>query len=325
MRKSAGAVDMGERWADYKTDYPKGLRVLRLTTLVWAIGGLIVILFIGFFTQWAPISGVSDIRFLGGLVWFTITASLGLKLGSWKRKIDRLEHLRLLHLQGALQSIVVSDPELSMRGTLLAPSRKRYVIKLSSWVSPWAGNIYDEYGRTIGKGVRSNGHDGPMHSVHENDGTMVLLVETRIPDRNRRLMDTYDIADEKGNLLGTVKSREEWRVGAVLVAPAIGEKREDSEEQEVLVALLKNPPWGGSEYHRPFVINEEKSGRDVAEFKPYDVPMEAPRPLIDRLKKGPMYSLNVLDPSFDRRTLIGLAICFESLREDVRRRNADGD
>jgi hypothetical protein len=319
MRDSASMVDAEERWVDHETDYPEGFRVLRLAMLVcfigpWlGIGLLLIILRYEFSTQ-------QSLAIFGLMaVWFFITLPLALIVRLWQRQIDRAEHLRLLHPQDTPRSILVSDPELRMRGTLLDPSRKRYVIKLSSW---WAGNIYDEYGRTIGRGVRSNGMGGRMHSVHEIDGTPIVLIQRGVPDLNRRPTDTHDITDGEDYLLGTVKSRGKRPIAMVLVAPAAEDEAEDGEDHEVLVAL-ENNYWSLFK-SSSFGIYDDRSGERVADFNPYDVPPETSGErhgkTWNRIFGHSIYSLHVLDPSYDRRTLIGLAVCVSRVQE-IRRRN----
>ncbi len=309
MRDSAGSVDADKRWAIYMTRYPKWWRVFLLTTLVWAIGGLLGLIFIvPYFTQDATLWG------LMGLGWFASSASLAIFLGSWARRFNRREHLRLLQPQGTRQSTILTNSKFNIGGTLLDPNRKRYVTR-RAW--SWVGNIYDEYGRTIGRGVRSNGEGGQMHSVHETDGTPILLIQPGVPDLNRRPRDTHDITDGEGHLLGTVKWREReisrQRIAMVLVDPAVQEGHENREEREVLVALTGPAGWSWSSPE--FAINEDRSGRRVAEFKSYDVPPEthgeSHGKTWTRIFRPSTYSLHVLDPSYDRRTLIGLAIvCF---------------
>jgi hypothetical protein len=324
MSDSAMAADTRRTWADqYKTSYPRWLRLLQRGLVVWAIGGIPTIAIITIITHPdGPIFG------LMGLVWFGVGATLSILIRGWMNSAELIEHVRLLESLRGPGSILLEGHYFQVRDSLLDPSRTRYITGRSA---SWTDKICDENGRTIGRGIKSHGQGG-LYSLHESDGTPILEILPGEPDLNRRPKDTYDITDENEHVLGRVKWRAKGRrssgdpIVMVLVSAGVEEEPEAGEERELLVAQTEAAMRiGGWTWNRALSIVDEKARQRIAGFGEYHFDIEAPKKWTDRFKKRSVYALYVLDPSYDRRTLLGLAIvCGQKLEEAiVRASNAD--
>ena len=180
--------------------------------------------------------------------------------------------------------------------SLLNPDRNYYVIKEKLW--DWgSGDIYDESGATIGRMKRKLLSLRAEITVDEPDGLPILTVNRKIASVRR----SYDIKDANGNLLGRTRKKL-----LTLFKPRMW--MEDQNADKILVGQGSFAGWDFeiSDIHGRKLAEVSKSERwrDIFLGGMFDY--------------SDTYALHILDPSYDKRALLGFVIAIDNSVHDKR-------
>ena len=181
---------------------------------------------------------------------------------------------------------------------LLSPEVNYYVLK-EKWWGWGSGDIYDQAGNTIGHMHRRVVSIRAFTEVNDNDGSLVFSV-------NRKLVSvraSYMIKDHQGNLLGRTNKKI-----LTLFRPKLW--LEDRKGQRLLEAQ-------GNFLGKDFKIKDTR-GRLVAQVGKSDF-------FKDLILGGSLfdytdtYAVKILDPSYDKRILLGFVIAIDNSVHDKKK------
>lgn len=181
-------------------------------------------------------------------------------------------------------------------GSLVSADRSFYVLKEKLW--DWgSGDIYDEHGTTIGKMKRKILSLRAEISVNELDGGRALTVNKKIMS----VRASYEIKDPKGNLLGRTRKKI-----LTLFRPKMWMEGPDGGH-----ALVGQGSFAGWDFDV-----KTADGRRIAEVSKTDRWRDVF--LGGVFDYSDTYTLHILDPAYDRRTLLGFVIAIDNSVHDKR-------
>jgi len=186
--------------------------------------------------------------------------------------------------------------------SLIDAERQYYVVKEKFW--GWgSGDIYDEAGATIGKMERKILSMRSTIEVTEADGTGLFTVSKKLVS----LRKSYDIKDENDKLLGRTKKKI-----FSFFKPTMW--MEDVGGRKLLIAEGSFRGWS-------FTV-KDNMGQLIGQVRKSDA-------LRDVFLGGVFdfsdtYTLQVTEPSFDRRLLLGLVIAIDNSVHDVKQGRSSG-
>lgn len=177
---------------------------------------------------------------------------------------------------------------------LLNPEREYYVIKEKFW--DWGGgDIYDQEGTVIGKMKRKIFSLRTLITVMESDGRPVLTIHRKFAS----LRTSYDIKDDRGNLLGRTRKKI-----LTFLHPKMW--MEDAQGNKILEAEGSFAGWN-------FSI-KDMIGQTIAEVHKADwwrdVFIGGPFDFSDT------YVLHISDRNYDRRLLLGFVLAIDNSVHD---------
>ena len=183
--------------------------------------------------------------------------------------------------------------------SLISYEREYYVIKGKYW-GLGSGEIYDEHGEVIGKMQRKIMSLRSVITVTEVDGRPLFTVSKKLVS----LRTSYDIKDNNDRLLGRTKKKV-----FSFLRPKMW-----MEEESGRLLLNANGSYAGWNFT---II--DRPGALIAEVKKADA-------LRDVFLKGILdfsdtYVLKIIDPSFDKRRLLGLVLAIDSSVHQQKRRS----
>ncbi|MFB0543675.1 MAG: LURP-one-related/scramblase family protein [Candidatus Bathyarchaeia archaeon] len=182
--------------------------------------------------------------------------------------------------------------------TLLEPQVNYYVIK-EKWWGWGSGDIYDQRGNTIGSMHRRLLTIREFTEVKENDGTISFTVNRKIVS----IRASYTIKDPNGNFLGRTN-----RKILTLFRPKLW--LEDEKGKKMLEAQ-------GNFLGKDFKIKDTR-GRLIAQVGKSDF-------FKDLILGGSLfdytdtYAVKILDPSYDKRILLGFVIAIDNSVHDKKK------
>ena len=186
--------------------------------------------------------------------------------------------------------------------SLIDAERQYYVVKEKFW--DWgSGDINDETGATIGKMDRKIFSLRATIEVTEADGTKLFNISKKLVS----LRKSYDIKDENDELIGRTKKKI-----FTFFRPKMW--MEDAEGRKLLIAEGSFAGWN-------FTITDN-TGQLIGKVRKSDA-------LRDVFLGGifdfsDTYTLQVMEPSFDRRLLLGMVIAIDNSVHDVKKGNRSG-
>ena len=186
--------------------------------------------------------------------------------------------------------------------SLIDAERQYYVVKEKFW--DWgSGDINDESGATIGKMDRKFLSLRSTITVTEADGTGLFTVSKKLVS----IRTSYDIKDENDELLGRTKKKifsffkpKMWM--------------EDAGGRKLLIAEGSFAGWR-------FTI-KDNTGQLIGQVSKSDALRDVF--LGGMFDYSDTYTLQVTEPSFDRRLLLGLVIAIDNSVHDVKKNNRSG-
>lgn len=185
--------------------------------------------------------------------------------------------------------------------SLISIEREHYVIKEKFW--DWgSGDIYDEHGEVIGKMERKVFSLRKQITVTEADGTPIFTISKKLLSFRK----SYEIKDYKDSLLG--------KTGKKLLSFRPKIWMEDERGRRVLTAEGSYMGWD-------FIVRD-KLGNTIAEVKKSDAWRDVF--LGGAFDFSDTYALKIVDPSFDRRRLLGLVIAIDNSVHDKRKSGRGG-
>jgi len=178
--------------------------------------------------------------------------------------------------------------------SLLDAERQYYVVKEKFW-GRGSGDIYDETGATIGKMDRKVFSMRATIEVTEADGAGLFTVNKKLVS----IRPSYDIKDESEELLGRTKKKF-----LSFFSPKVW--MEDAGGRKLLIAEGSFRGWS-------FTV-KDNAGQLIGQVRKSDA-------LRDVFLGGVFnfsdtYTLQVTEPSFDRRLLLGLVIAIDNSLHD---------
>ena len=186
--------------------------------------------------------------------------------------------------------------------SLIDAERQYYVVKEKFW--DWgSGDINDESGATIGKMDRKFLSLRSTIAVTEADGMGLFTVSKKLVS----IRTSYDIKDENDELLGRTKKKifsffkpKMWM--------------EDAGGRKLLIAEGSFAGWR-------FTI-KDNTGQLIGQVSKSDALRDVF--LGGMFDFSDTYTLQVMEPSFDRRLLLGLVIAIDNSVHDVKKNNRSG-
>ena len=186
--------------------------------------------------------------------------------------------------------------------SLIDADRQYYVVKEKFW--DWgSGDINDESGATIGKMDRKFLSLRSTIAVTEADGMGLFTVSKKLVS----IRTSYDIKDENDELLGRTKKKifsffkpKMWM--------------EDAGGRKLLIAEGSFAGWR-------FTI-KDNTGQLIGQVSKSDALRDVF--LGGMFDFSDTYTLQVMEPSFDRRLLLGLVIAIDNSVHDVKKNNRSG-
>ena len=186
--------------------------------------------------------------------------------------------------------------------SLIDAERQYYVVKEKFW--DWgSGDINDESGATIGKMDRKFLSLRSTIAVTEADGMGLFTVSKKLVS----IRTSYDIKDENDELLGRTKKKifsffkpKMWM--------------EDAGGRKLLIAEGSFAGWR-------FTI-KDNTGQLIGQVSKSDALRDVF--LGGMFDFSDTYALQVMEPSFDRRLLLGLGIAIDNSVHDVKKNNRSG-
>ena len=179
-------------------------------------------------------------------------------------------------------------------GDLLDPDRNYYVLKEKLW--DWGGgDIYDERGQTIGKMKRKILSLRSEITISEPNGSPELTVNKKIVSLRR----SYEIKDHQGNLLGITKKKI-----LSIIRPKMWMENANGEE-----TLIGQGSFAGWNFD---IMNRQ--GKKVAEVSKIDRWRDVIAGGI--FDFSDTYAIHILDPTYDRRTLLGFVVAIDNSVHD---------
>lgn len=186
--------------------------------------------------------------------------------------------------------------------SLIDAERQYYVVKEKFW--DWgSGDINDENGATIGKMDRKFLSLRSTIAVTEADGMGLFTVSKKLVS----IRTSYDIKDENDELLGRTKKKifsffrpKMWM--------------EDAGGRKLLIAEGSFAGWR-------FTI-KDNTGQLIGQVSKSDALRDVF--LGGMFDFSDTYTLQVMEPSFDRRLLLGLVIAIDNSVHDVKKNNRSG-
>jgi len=186
--------------------------------------------------------------------------------------------------------------------SLIDAERQYYVVKEKFW--DWgSGDINDESGTTIGKMDRKFLSLRAKIDVTEADGTPLFSVSKKLMS----IRKSYDIKDENDELIGRTKKKI-----FTFFKPRMW--MEDPDGRKLLTAEGSFTGWN-------FTIKDNMGqliGRVSKSDRLRDIFLGGVFDFSDT------YVLQVTEPSFDRRLLLGLVIAIDNSVHDNRRSGSGG-
>ena len=185
--------------------------------------------------------------------------------------------------------------------SLIDVERQYYVVKEKFWDSG-SGDINDEGGATIGRMDRKFLSLRSTIAVTEADGTTLFTVSKKLVS----LRTSYDIKDENDELLGRTKKK------LLSFRPKMW--MEDAAGRKLLNAEGSYRGWD-------FAI-KDNTGQMIGQVRKSDRLRDVF--LGGMFDFSDTYTLQVMEPSFDRRLLLGLVIAIDNSVHDVKKGGRSG-
>ncbi|MBT3363331.1 MAG: hypothetical protein HN929_03885 [Chloroflexi bacterium] len=177
--------------------------------------------------------------------------------------------------------------------SLIDAERQYYVVKEKFWDSG-SGDINDEGGATIGKMDRKFFSLRAAIDVTEADGTTLFTVSKKLVS----LRTSYDIKDENDELLGRTKKK------LLSFRPKMW--MEDAEGRKLL--------WAQGSYMGWDFELKDNTGQIIGQVRKADRMRDVF--LGGMFDFSDTYALQIMEPSFDRRLLLGMVIAIDNSVHD---------